>query len=128
MKKFLERLIYPYMVMDPSHSSLFPKKIQVGFIYTMGANEIRQKEMGIDPYIRLNEMILGRIFGASESIVAIDTSQFEDYTKYVSSFSVSAWEEKSKIRKEVFPLDCEKAYQMGVKFAKKTLTQNKHES
>ena len=28
---------------------------------------------------------------------------------------------KIKRRKEVFPLDCEKAYQMGVKFAKNTL-------
>ena len=121
MKKFLERLIYPYMVADPNHTSLFPKKIPVGFIYTMGANEIRRKEMGIDRYIRLNEVLLGRIFGASESLVAIDTYQFEDYTKYVSSFSVSAWEEKIKIHKEVFPLDCEKAYQMGVKFAKKPL-------
>jgi len=119
MKSFLERLIFPYMVYDPSHSSLFPKKIPVGFIYTMGANEIRRKEMGIDPYISLNEMILGRIFGASESIVAIDTYQFEDYTKYVSSFSVSAWEEKIKRLKEVFPIDCDKAYKMGAKFTKK---------
>ena len=121
MKKFLERLIYPYMVADPNHSSLFPKKIPVGFIYTMGADEIRFKEMGIDRYIRLNEVILGRIFGASESLLAIDTYQFEDenYSKYASSFSAHAWEEKIKRRKEVFPLDCEKAYQMGVKFAKK---------
>ena len=118
MKSFLERLIFPYMVYDPNHSSLFPKKIPVGFVYTMGANEIRLKRDGHRPYIRLNEMILGRIFGASESIVAIDTSQFEDYTKIVSSFSVSAWEEKIKRRKEVFPLDCEKAYRMGLKFAK----------
>ena len=71
-------------------------------------------------------MILGRIFGASESIVATDTYQFEDYTKYVSSFSVSAWEEKIKRRKEVFPLDCEKAYQMGVKFAENAESENKN--
>jgi len=117
MKKFLERLIFPYLVYDANRSSLFPKKIPVGFIYTMGADEIRLKEMGIDRYIRLNETILGRIFGASESLVASDTYQFEDYTKYVSSFDV---EEKTKRRKEVFPIDCEKAYKMGAKFAKKT--------
>jgi multimeric flavodoxin WrbA len=116
MKSFLERLIFPYLVYDADHSSLFPKKIPVGFIYTMGANESRMKEMGIDRHIRLNEILLGRIFGASESIVVTDTYQFEDYSKYISSFNV---EEKARRHKEVFPLDCEKSYKMGVKFAKK---------
>ena len=116
MKKFLERLIFPYMVTGPNRSSLFPKKIPVGFIYTMGANEIRFKEMSMDQHVRLNETILGRIFGGSESLVATDTYQFEDYSKYVSSFNV---EEKAKRRKEVFPLDCEKSYKMGARFAKK---------
>ena len=119
MKKLLERLIFPYMVYDVNHSSLFPKKIPVGFIYTMGADEGRFKEMSMDRHIRLNETVLGRIFGASESLVATDTYQFEDYTKYVSSFGVEAWEKKIRRRKEVFPIDCEKAYQMGARFAKK---------
>src|SRR5664280_229541 len=48
MKSFLERLIYPYLVYDADRSSLFPKKIQVGFIYTMGADENRMKVMGGD--------------------------------------------------------------------------------
>ena len=117
MKSFLERLIYPYLVYDVEHSSLFPKKIQVGFIYTMGANETRMREMGIDQHIRLNEMFLGRIFGAAESMVVTDTCQFEDYSKYVNSFNV---EEKVRRCKKVFPLDCEKSYKMGVRLAKNT--------
>lgn len=120
MKSFLERLIYPYLVYDADRSSLFPKKIQVGFIYTMGADENRMKVMGIDQHIHLNDMILGRIFGESESIVVTDTYQFEDYSKYVSSFNV---EEKSRRYREVFPLDCEKSYEMGVRFAKKAAEQ-----
>jgi multimeric flavodoxin WrbA len=116
MKSFLERLIFPYLVYDAEYSSLFPKKIPVGFIYTMGAGEPRMREIGIDRHIRLNEMLLGRIFGASESIVVTDTYQFEDYSKYVSSFNV---EEKARRRREVFSIDCEKAYKMGVRFAKK---------
>jgi hypothetical protein len=82
----------------------------------MGADESRMKEMGIDRHIRLNEVILGRIFGSSESIIVTDTFQFEDYSKYVSSFNV---EEKVKRHREVFPIDCEKSYKMGVRFAKK---------
>ncbi len=115
MKLFLERLIYPYLVYDANRSSLFPKKMPVGFIYTMGADESRMKDMSIDRHIALNEMILGRIFGASESLVVTDTYQFDDYSKYVVSHNV---EEKARRRKEVFPLDCEKAFEMGIRLAK----------
>jgi multimeric flavodoxin WrbA len=116
MRSFLERLVFPYLVYDKEGSSLFPKKIPVGFIYTMGANENFIKNLSIDRHIALNEMILGRIFGLSESLVVTDTYQFDDYSKYVSSFDV---EEKAKRRREVFPIDCKKAFDMGVKFAKK---------
>ncbi len=114
MRSFLERLIFPYLVYDTERSSLFPKLLPVGFIYTMGANERFMKDLSIDKHIELNEMILDRIFGFSESLVVTDTYQFDDYSKYVSAFDV---EEKTKRRKEVFPKDCEKAFQMGSKFA-----------
>jgi hypothetical protein len=61
-------------------------------------------------------MLLGRMFGLSESLMVTDTYQFDDYSKYVNAFNV---EEKAKRRREVFPLDCEKAYDMGVRFAEK---------
>lgn len=115
MKLFLERLVYPYLVYDAGRSSLFPKKIPVGFIYTMGADESHMKDLSIDRHIGLNEMILGRIFGKSESLVVTDTYQFDDYSKYVSSFNV---EEKARRRREVFPVDCDKAFEMGARFAK----------
>ena len=42
--------------------------------------------------------------------------QFEDYSKMAAdSFDP---EKKAKRRKEIFPQDCEKAYEMGVRFAK----------
>ena len=113
MRSFLERLIFPYLVYDTDRTSLFPKKLPVGFIYTMGATENFIKDLSIDKHVELNEMILGRIFGLSESLMVTDTYQFDDYSKYVNSFDV---EEKSKRRREVFPLDCEKAYDMGVRF------------
>jgi multimeric flavodoxin WrbA len=114
MRSFLERLIFPYLVYDTERTSLYPKKLPVGFIYTMGANENFIQALSIDKHIELNEMLLGRMFGFSESMMVTDTYQFDDYSKYVNSFDV---EEKSKRRREVFPIDCEKAYEMGVRFA-----------
>jgi multimeric flavodoxin WrbA len=48
MRSFLERLVFPYLVYDAERSSLFKKKIPVGFIYTMGAPENRIKEAGYE--------------------------------------------------------------------------------
>jgi multimeric flavodoxin WrbA len=114
MRSFLERLIFPYLVYDTNRTSLFTKKLPVGFIYTMGANEKFIKDLSIDQHVRINEMILGRIFGLSESLMVMDTYQFNDYSKYVNAFDV---EEKTKRRREIFPIDCEKAFEMGVRFA-----------
>ena len=81
----------------------------------MGAKEDFMKFLSIDQHIELNEMFLGRIFGSSESLVVTDTYQFDDYSKYVNSFNV---EEKTKRRTEVFPVDCEKAFDLGVRLIK----------
>jgi multimeric flavodoxin WrbA len=116
MRSFLERLIFPYLKYDEFGSSLFPKKIPVGFIYTMGVDETNMKLLGIDTHINLNNMLLGKIFGSSESLVSMDTYQFDDYSKYESTRFIEA--DKAKRRKEVFPLDCNNAFNMGVKLAK----------
>jgi multimeric flavodoxin WrbA len=117
MRSFLERLVYPYLVYDVNRSSLFPKKISTGIIYTFGAPESRAKEMNYQQALGTTEELLRRMFGASETLYVYDTYQFKDYSKYVaSSFSEEA---KAKRRKEVFPLDCEKAYEMGARFVKR---------
>jgi multimeric flavodoxin WrbA len=116
MRSFLERLVFPYLVYDREHSSIFPKKIPTAFIYTLGADEGRAKEMGFDVPIRLTEMLLGRMFGNSETLQVADTLQFDDYSKYVSSaFDPAA---KAQRRREVFPQDCQRAFELGVRLAK----------
>jgi multimeric flavodoxin WrbA len=117
MRSFLERLIFPYLVYDPEGSTLFPRRIPVGFIYTMGVVEELMEEIGYHQYFNTIKKLTERIIGESESLYVTDTYQFDDYTKYVSSrFNP---EEKLKKRREVFPQDCEKAFQMGVRFTSK---------
>lgn len=117
MRSFLERLTFPYLVYDREHSSLFTKKIPVGFIYTMGAPESRVREAGYEQQFKLMESIMKRIFGGPvESLVVTDTYQFDDYSKYVTTgMDVDA---KAKRRKEVFPKDCQEAYDMGARLAR----------
>ncbi len=116
MRSFMERLIFPYLTYTDPLNTLFPKKINTGFIYTMNLTEERMKEF-CGQHLGINEMFLQRIFGASESLLSFDTYQFKDYSKVVADRFHP--EKKTKRRKEIFPNDCEKAFEMGVRFAKK---------
>ncbi|MGZ7194332.1 MAG: flavodoxin family protein, partial [Halobacteriota archaeon] len=115
MRSFMERLIFPYLVYDVKHSTLFKKKIRTGLIHTMGAPEDQMKLMGVDRHLNLVEMLMSRTFGEAESLFVTDTYQFDDYSKYESSrFNV---EKKAERRREEFPKDRKRAFEMGVRFA-----------
>jgi multimeric flavodoxin WrbA len=115
MHALLERLIFQYLAYNADHSSLFERKIKTGFIYTLGAPEERMKQMDFDQPARINEMVLKVIFGSSETLLVNDTYQFDDYSKYeTSGVNVDA---KTQRRQEVFPADCQKAYEMGRRLA-----------
>ncbi|HXY88711.1 MAG TPA: flavodoxin family protein [Candidatus Acidoferrales bacterium] len=115
MRSLMERLLFPYVTYDANHSTLFKKRIKTGLIYTMNAREDQMKLIGYDQHLNVVEMVMKRIFGESESLFVTDTYQFDDFSKYESTlFNV---EEKAKRRKEEFPKDCQKAFDMGVRFA-----------
>ena len=115
MRSFLERLVFPYLVYSNDPQTLFPRRIPVAFIYTMGAPEEMTRQMGYDRLFSRNEMIMQRIFGPTESLMSYDTLQFDDYSKYVAPrFDPKA---KAERRKTVFPEDCRKAFEMGASLA-----------
>ena len=116
MRSFLERLLFPYLTYEDPPRSLFPKKIKSAWIYTMNVPENMIKQMGYDRLFMHNEGLLQRIFGTSQSLMSYDTYQFEDYSKVVATrFNA---DHKEKRRQEVFPVDCQKAYAMGVELVK----------
>jgi multimeric flavodoxin WrbA len=116
MRSFMERLMFPYLAYSGPPRSLFPRKINTGFIYTMNARQEGMKPSGQEARVTGNERLLTMLFGASESLCSYDTYQFEDYSKVVADLFDP--EEKAKRREEVFPIDCEKAFEMGARFAK----------
>ena len=114
MRSFMERLLFPYSVYNANRSTLFNRQIRTGLIYTMNVREDQMKQIGYDRSLGLAETVMARIFGKSESLLVYDTYQFDDYSKYdVTVFDVEA---KAKRRKEEFPKDCQKAFDMGVRF------------
>jgi len=110
MRSFLERLAFQYLVYDVEMTTL-AKKIPVGMIYTLGVPEEQMRLMGLEKSLESIGMFMQRIFGEAESLMANDTYQFDDYSKYESSrFDPVA---KAKRREEVFPLECKRAFEMG---------------
>jgi multimeric flavodoxin WrbA len=118
MRSFMERLMFPYLVYGGPPRTLFPRKIKMGFIYTMNAPEHAMEPSGQADRVAHNERLLQMLFGSSESLCSYETYQFADYSKVVSDlFDV---EQRAKRREEVFPKDCEKAFEMGVRLATRT--------
>jgi len=116
MKSFMERLIFQYMTYTDPIQSLAPKKIETRYIYTMNANEDVMKLLDWDKYLSWNEMSMKLVFGNSESLYSFNTYQFPDYSKVVADRFDP--EKKAEIRREVFPLDCQKAFDMGSRLVK----------
>jgi len=111
MRSFMERLFFPLMTYTDPPESLFSRKVRTAFIYTLNAPEEMVKQFGYDKSFAENEMLMKMVFGASETLCSYDTYQFEDYSKvYAPRFDPN---KKAKVRAEVFPIDCGKAFKMG---------------
>jgi len=116
LKSFLERLLFPYLVYDNNFTSLAPKKMPTAFIYTMNVKEEVMKEEGYLSTFNNMEFYLEKLFTKPSVMYSNNTYQFNDYSKYkVECFSE---EEKAEHRKIQFPLDCEKAFELGVNLIK----------
>ncbi|HEY9074340.1 MAG TPA: flavodoxin family protein [Desulfobaccales bacterium] len=116
MHSFMERLLFPYFTYTEPPQSLFPKKIPTGFIYTMNVTADQMQELGYEPHFAKNQIFLQVAFGSAESLVVCDTYQFDDYTKVVADRFDAV--HKAQRRQEVFPQDCQKAFEMGTRLVR----------
>lgn len=115
MQCFLERLVFQYLTYAEKPSSLFGRRIKTGIIYTMNAPEEYMKQAGNGEFMAHISSYLSMMFGPCEQLCSYDTLQFKDYSKYEAGlFDAAA---KAQRRKEVFPLDCQKAFELGKNMA-----------
>jgi multimeric flavodoxin WrbA len=114
-RAFLERLLFPYNKYAKDRRSLFPRRINTAMIYTMGAPEEIAKEIGFDRMTVMTKSAMENHFGACELLLSTDTLQFSDYDEYESE----AFDKEAKIKRhaEVFPEDCRRAFELGVRMA-----------
>lgn len=117
MRSFMERLIFPYITYSRG-ANLFPKDIKTGFVYTMNMKEEQLTDTGLRSRVELNECYMRAVFSHTETLFSCDTYQFNDYSQYESDiFDAAA---KKRRYEEIFPQDCERAFQIGVRLAQES--------
>jgi multimeric flavodoxin WrbA len=116
MRSFLERLLFAPLIYSNPPRSLFPRTIKTAAIYTMNVNEERCEQMGYPAMFEYTETTLTRAFGAeAETLCCFDTLQFADYSKVIMEYMDPA--HKAQRRAEIFPQDCQRAFELGNRLA-----------
>jgi multimeric flavodoxin WrbA len=112
-RALIERLCFPYNKYSKDRRSLFPRRIRTALIYTMNVSEELLKTWGYDRHFTITRTTLERHFGTCELLLSTETLQYSDYDKYESEM----FDRDAKIRRhaEVFPEDCKRAFNLGVR-------------
>ena len=117
-RALIERLCYPYNSYrkDLTALSIFPKPIKTALIYTMNMTEEQIEQYGVGNYFAMMQNMLNIHFmGGCELLLSTNTLQYNDYDKYDSE----AFDKNEKLSRhaEVFPKDCKRAFELGVRVA-----------
>ena len=115
MRSFMERLLFPNLSYTPGHASIFPRTMATALVYTMNVTEAQMPAYHQDASVAASQRTMARLFGSCEVLLSTDTYQFDDYTKYLTT----GWDADAKARRRetVFPLDCERAYELGARLS-----------
>ena len=114
MRSFFERFLFQYLNYDDHTKPLSPKK-RGGLVFTMNISESLFDDFGYKPLFQRYENWMKQYFGHCETLLATDTLQAKDYSRYhLGMFDAKA---KQLRRETVFPQECQKAYELGVKLA-----------
>ena len=124
MRSFFERLIFPKISYNAGYASVFTGRISSCFIYTMNvpANimemnipEEFKKHLDYEKVYDYYRNRLQILNGTSECLISCDTYQFDDYSKYEASMFDE--QHKAQVKAVQFPIDCQKAFEIGARLA-----------
>ncbi len=115
MRSFLERLIFPSLSYNKGERSVYQGKIVSAFVYTMNVTEEQMMQMNYEAIFKQNQDLLELFHGNSEIFICNDTYQFKDYSMYEASKFDEA--HKARVKEEQFPIDCQKAFDLGSRLA-----------
>ena len=112
---FLERLLFPSASYDEFGTSTFARQVSCGFTFTMNCPEEFVKTVHYDVLLENHALVLGILKGRTEVLTSHEGYQFADYS--VMNAAMFDVEAKAKRRAERFPVDCQKAFEMGARLS-----------
>lgn len=111
MRAFLERLLFQYLSYDNYSETYYKASLKVAFMYTMNVSEDMLSQTGIDVRAEHYKSMMDRYFTYVGTLFSTETLQVKDYNKYhMAQFD---GQERMRRRLEVFPSDCQRAYDLG---------------
>ena len=107
-----ERLIFPNLTYNLEMPCCNPRPIPVLLIMTSNAPDTMYRTL-----LQNYQQTLSRFVGPTEVLVSGDTLQLKDYGKTDWPWSMFDPEAKQKRHDTVFPEECRRAFEMGVRLA-----------
>ena len=115
MRSFQERLLFPNISYDEFGKAVFARQVSCGLIFTMNCPEEFMETVHYDVLLEGHARMMGILKGTTEVLTSHETYQFADYSAMnAAMFDVEA---RAKRRAERFPVDCQKAFEMGARLA-----------
>ena len=117
LRAFMERMEFPAVNYSDYSNPVVLKRICSATIYTMNCpNEEVYRQMNYPILMDTSAQQLG-VFGPTEILCSYDTYQFSNYDRYdAATFDE---DHKAEVRDKQFPIDLEKAYELGKRLVKK---------
>ena len=117
LRAFMERMEFPAVNYSDYSKTVVLKRICSATIYTMNCpNEEVYRQMNYPILMDTSAQQLG-VFGPTEILCSYDTYQFSNYDRYdAATFSEP---HKAEVRDTQFPVDLEKAYELGKRLVAK---------
>ncbi|MBQ7475774.1 MAG: flavodoxin family protein [Selenomonadaceae bacterium] len=112
MIAFIERLIFSNYIYSTEIPTVFPKKLPSAFFYTMNMTKDHWEQFNMEHLAGMYERFSENVLGVKpKRLLAFDTLQFKDYSKYESSI----FDEQHKIeyRKKFWQTQLDDAYKIG---------------
>lgn len=111
VRNLVERMLFPGLTYMKDGTIAYDKPVDVGLIFTMGMPDLSQVQHVVD---ELSGNIKYIMRGKMEIVTTHETLQYNDYSKYVGDYKLDI---KEKIHEEQYPIDCQKAFDMGAMLA-----------
>ena len=117
LRAFMERMVFPAVNYSDYSKPVVLKCICSATIYTMNCpNEEVYRQMNYPILMDTSAKQLA-VFGPTEILCSYDTYQFSNYDRYdAATFSEA---HKAEVRETQFPIDLEKAYELGKRLVAK---------